>query len=114
MQTTIKHYPPPYPPQSIAAAFHTPSPSSSTPHPPEPIVESILSRDHTDIDGPLLPDPVAREDVIHLVEALPELADPLVDVVHQSQRHVPVYAAGPDVCGVHAGARHALVNLTQL
>ena len=51
-------------------------------------VERVLGRDDADVDRPGLPDPVLRDQVLHLVQPLPELGDEVVDVVEQADRDV--------------------------
>ena len=51
---------------------------------PEAIVEAILCRDDPDILSSLDPDAVGRQEIVNFVQTLPELGDPLVDVVHQT------------------------------
>ena len=62
----------------------------------------------------MLPDTIAGENIVHLVDDGSELRRPVVDVVHEAQREVAVDAARSYVGGVHARARHALVELAQL
>ncbi len=68
-------------PNTHGACTHT-----SHTHAPEAAVDSVLGADDADVNGALLPDAVGGEQVVDLVEALPELGDELVDVVHQAQR----------------------------
>ena len=55
---------------------------------PEAVVEGILSWDDTYVNGPLPPDTVVRQQVIHLIQGLAKLTDPLIYVIHQAQRQV--------------------------
>ena len=81
---------------------------------PEAIVKSILSRDYTNIYSSLLPDPVTRQDVVHLVNTLPKLADPVVDIVHEANGQVTVHASWTYIGRMHAGTTYTLVELTEL
>ena len=55
---------------------------------PEAIVERILCADDTDVDGSLSPDPVHCQQIVHLVQSLPELGSEFVNIVHESKRHI--------------------------
>mmetsp|Transcript_50842 Transcript_50842/g.132162 ORF Transcript_50842/g.132162 Transcript_50842/m.132162 type:complete len:291 (-) Transcript_50842:410-1282(-) len=80
----------------------------------EAVVESVLSGDHSDIDKALLPDAVAGEQFLDLVEAPWERLSPRVDVLAQPERQVGRHATRPDVCCVHARAGYALIELHEL
>uniref|UniRef100_A0A8W7PRP2 Uncharacterized protein n=1 Tax=Anopheles coluzzii TaxID=1518534 RepID=A0A8W7PRP2_ANOCL len=83
-------------------------------HAAEAVVQCVLGRHHADVDGTLHPDAIGRQHVLHLVQPLAELGRKLVDVVQQPERQVLRYAARPDIGGVHARPRHALVKLHHL
>lgn len=77
-------------------------------------VEGVLCGDGANVDQPLLPDAVVGQELLDLVEARAELLGKAVHVVAQPDRHVHRHATRPDVGGVHARARDALVKLHQL
>mmetsp|Transcript_17972 Transcript_17972/g.55975 ORF Transcript_17972/g.55975 Transcript_17972/m.55975 type:complete len:430 (-) Transcript_17972:116-1405(-) len=83
-------------------------------HAGEAVIERLLGRNCADVDEPLLPDAVVCEQLLDLVETRAELLREAEDVVAQPDRHVHRHAARPHVRGVHARARHALVELHQL
>jgi hypothetical protein len=55
---------------------------------PKAIVESLLSRHHSDVLCPLDPQPVGRQQVLCLVQPLGKLSGELINIFHQSKWHV--------------------------
>ena len=74
------------------------------------VVERVGGGHHPDALRAPFPDPVVCQQFFRLVDPVPELRRPLVDVVQEAERQVLVHAAGADVGGVQAGARDALVE----
>lgn len=66
---------------------------------PEAIVERVLRGDDADVLGALNPDAVGGEHVLQLVEPLAVLARELVDVVHQTERHILITRYKPSIVG---------------
>eukprot|EP00053_Salpingoeca_punica_P008372 m.75267 g.75267 ORF g.75267 m.75267 type:complete len:437 (+) comp14572_c0_seq1:246-1556(+) len=80
----------------------------------EAVVEGLLGGDDANVNKALLPDAVAGQQLLHLVNALRELLGKLVDVLQETQRQVQGDAARPDIGGMHACAGDALVELHHL
>ena len=51
-------------------------------------VDGVLGGDDPDVDGPLLPQPVVGDDVLHLVQPLAELGDELVNIIEATDRNI--------------------------
>lgn len=51
---------------------------------PEAIIKSFVSSHCANANGSLLPNTVAGENILYLIQALPELADKLIDVIHKA------------------------------
>lgn len=83
-------------------------------HAAEAVVERLLGGDEANADGALLPDAVARNDLLDLVDAAPKLRRPHEDVIEQPVREVEGDAARAHVCGMQPRARDALVELHEL
>ena len=75
---------------------------------------AILERHDADIDVALLEDAVADDERVEVVEHLEERVAESLDIVDELGRQVLTDAAGPEVVGVHARARCALVEDHQL
>ncbi len=77
----------------------------------ERIVESIGGGNNTDPLRSTFPDSIVGEQFFGLVNPVPELSRPLVDVIQEADGEVLVDAARTNVGRVKAGARDAFVKL---
>ena len=57
---------------------------------PEAIVECFLSCNSTNANGPLLPDTILGEYILHLIQPFSKLADEFIDVIHEANWDVLV------------------------
>mmetsp|Transcript_33141 Transcript_33141/g.98615 ORF Transcript_33141/g.98615 Transcript_33141/m.98615 type:complete len:225 (+) Transcript_33141:688-1362(+) len=74
-----------------------------------------LRRCHdTHVNGALLPDAVARQQLLNFVHARRVLACPVVNVLEQADREVLRHATHAEVGRMHARTRHTLVKLEKL
>ncbi len=77
-------------------------------------VERVLGRHDADADRARSPQAIRREQVFYFVQALTELADERVNVVHETDGQVVGDSARTNVSGVETRARHSLVELHHL
>ena len=82
--------------------------------PEKPPHHRVLRRHDADVNGALLPDAVAGEQLLKLVDEGRERPRPLGDLVGQPVRQVARDTAGAEVVTVIPGARDRLVELEQL
>ena len=77
-------------------------------------VQGLLGSHYTNTNRPLLPDTVASNDLLNLVDTAAELSCPLEDIIKEAMGKVEGNTTRADVGGVEAGAGDALVELHEL
>ena len=80
----------------------------------ERVIEGLLRGHNTNANRSLLPNTVASDNLLDLVDTRGKLGGPLVDILEHAMGEVECNTTGADIRGVEAGARDALVELHKL
>ena len=78
--------------QGHSSEVHITQGHNSQAHITKAIIEGILCSDDTNVNGPVSPDAIIGEHIIHLINALAKLLNPLIDVIQKAQWQVLQYS----------------------